>query len=92
MRTALFDRCVQASKTIAPPRGLGLAFRPFAIGSGAISGSIRRSGLGTGPGLGRVDPLHHRLLPRLITPSSTISTAALSAAAAIRFAERVCVL
>ena len=77
---------VSASKTIAPLAAPGEAFRPFAATSSAAAGSI----IGWRSWSSWPGSMRPTASSREISRSSTIATAAFIAAAAVRFAERVC--
>ena len=76
---------MSASNTTPPHAAPGEAFSPFAAGSSSASGSIR----GCSSWSSDVGSMRATASSRVISPSSTIETAALSAAAAVRFALRV---
>ena len=80
-----FSSAASASKTMPPLAAPGLAFSPFATGSGAEVGSIR----GCSSWSSCAGSIRSTASSREISPSSTMSTAAFSAAAAVRFAARV---
>ena len=84
----LFARstAVSASKTMPPLAAPGDAFRPFAATSSAAFGSI----IGCSSWSSCAGSMRPTASSREISPSSTIVTAAFSAAAAVRFAARVC--
>ena len=77
---------VSASKTIPPTAAPGDAFSPFAATSSEAFGSI----IGCRSWSSDAGSMRATASSRVIRPSSTIETAAFSAAAAVRFALRVC--
>ncbi len=77
---------VSASKTIAPLAAPGDAFSPFAATSSFAFGSI----IGCSSWSSCAGSIRTIASSREIRPSPAIVTAAFSAAAAVRFAERVC--
>ncbi len=77
---------VSASKTIAPEAAPGEAFSPFATTSTSADGSI----LGCRSWSSCAGSMRATASSFEISPSSAMSTADLSAAAAVRFAVRVC--
>ena len=77
---------VSASKTIAPTAAPGDAFRPFAATSTGVSGSS----IGWSSWSSCAGSIRATASSREIRPSSTMSLAARSAAAAVRLAVRVC--
>ena len=81
-------RCsaVSASSTILPLAAPGEAFRPLAATSHSAVGSI----IGCSSWSSCWGSMRATASSRLISASSTMSTAALTDAAAVRFAERVC--
>ncbi len=77
---------VSASSTIFPEAAPGDALSPRAATSkSAFGSSIGCSSWSSWPG-----SMREIASSRLISPSAVMSTAAFSAAAAVRFAERVC--
>ena len=76
---------VSASKTIVPDAAPGEALRPFATTVTSAAGSI----IGWRSWSSCAGSIRATASSFEISPSSTISTAARSAAAAVRFAERV---
>ena len=77
---------VSASKTTLPLAAPGLALRPVAATSYCSSGSS----IGWSSWSSCAGSIRAIASSREISPSSTMSTAAFSAAAAVRFAARVC--
>ena len=75
-----------ASKTIFPQAAPGDAFKPVAMASISAAGSI----MGWRSWSSCAGSIRATACSRLIRSSATMSTAALSAAAAVRFAVRVC--